>query len=97
MGGIAATAFAAGAINAAALAQDAAQEIADEILDRDLVGGSSGNTRNVRNALRALRNRVAIVAGTATVYTEDDVGVAWTAVITTTAGDPISEVNPAGP
>lgn len=97
VGGIAATAFAANAINAAALAQDAAQEIADEILNRNLAGGGSGNTRNVRNALRAGRNRVAIVAGTATVFEEDDVTPAWTAVITTAAGNPISEVNPAGP
>lgn len=97
VGGIGATAFAANAITAAALAQDAAQEIADEILNRNLAGGGSGNTRNVRNALRALRNRVAIVAGVATVFQEDDATTAWTAVITTAAGDPISEVNPAGP
>lgn len=97
VGGIGATAFAVNAIDAAALAQDAAQEIADEILNRNLAGGGSGDTRNVRNALRAVRNRVAIVAGTATVFEEDDVTPAWTAVITTTAGDPISEVNPAGP
>ncbi len=97
VGGIAATAFAANAITAAALAQDAAQEIADEILNRNLAGGGSGDTRNVRNALRALRNRVAIVAGTATVFQEDDATTAWTAAITTAAGDPISEVDPAGP
>lgn len=94
-GAITADAIAANAIGASELAQDAAREIADEVLDRDLVGGASGNTRNVRNALRALRNRVAISAGTATVYQEDDSTSAWTAAITTTAGDPISEVNPA--
>jgi hypothetical protein len=105
VGGIAATAFAAGAIDAAAiatdaigaaeLAQGAAQEIADEVLDRNLAGGGSGNTRNIRNALRSLRNKVDIAAGTATVYQEDDSTSAWTATITTAAGNPISTVDPA--
>jgi hypothetical protein len=105
-GGIANTAFAAGAIDAAAiaanaigsseLAQSAAQEIADEVLDRDLAGGSSGNTRNVRNALRAIRNKTSIAAGTLTVTTEDDTTTAWTAAVTRTAGvDPVTEVDPA--
>ncbi len=105
VGGIAATAFASGAIDAAAiatdaigaaeLAQGAAQEVADEVLDRNLAGGGSGNTRNVRNSLRALRNKVDIAAGTATIYAEDDTAAAWTAAITTTAGNPISTVDPA--
>jgi hypothetical protein len=104
VGGIAATAFAAGAIDAAAiaadaigsseLAQSAAQEIADEILNRDLAGGASGNTRNVRNALRTLRNKVAIAAGTLTVYQEDDAASAWTAAVTTAAGNPIDSIDP---
>lgn len=103
-GGIASTSFAAGAIDNAAIAanaigasefaQDAAQEIADEVLNRNLAGGGSGNTRNVRNALRSLRNRAAIAAGTLTVYQEDDTTSAWTAAVTTTAGDPLSEVDP---
>lgn len=105
VGGIGATSFAAAAIDAAAiapnaigaseLAQDAAQEIADEVLNRNLAGGGSGNTRNVRNALRSLRNRAAISAGTLTVYQEDDTTSAWTAAVTTAAGDPLSEVDPA--
>lgn len=105
VGGIGATAFAAGAIDASAiaadaigsseLAQSAAQEIADEVLDRNLAGGGSGNTRNVRNALRSLRNKAAISAGTLTVYQEDDTTSAWTAAVTTTAGDPISTIDPA--
>lgn len=104
-GGIQTTSFAAGAIDAAAIAADAigssefaqsaAQEVADEVLNRDLVGGSSGNTRNVRNALRILRNRGAIAGGTLTVYEEDDSSPAWTATVSTAAGNPISEVNPA--
>lgn len=104
-GGIAATSFAAGAIDAAAiaanaigaseLAQDAAQEIADEVLNRNLAGGASGDSRNVRNALRALRNKVAISGGTLTVYQEDDASNAWTATVATTAGDPVSSIDPA--
>lgn len=103
-GGIANTAFAAGAIDAAAiaanaigaseLAQDAAQEIADEVLNRDLAGGASGNTRNVRNALRSLRNKAAIAGGTLTVYQENDTDAAWTAAVTTAAGDPLSSIDP---
>lgn len=106
-GGIASTSFAAGAIDAAAIAanaigasefaQDAAREIADEVLDRDLAGGGSGNTRNVRNALRTLRNRQSIVAGTYTCYQEDDATTAWTGATTHAAGDPLTEINPAGP
>jgi hypothetical protein len=94
VGGIGATAFAAGAIDAAAFAQDAAQEIADEFLNRNLAGGGSGNTRNVRNAFRMLRNKGSIAADVLTVYQEDDSSPAWTADITRTAGNPISEVDP---
>jgi len=104
-GGVTTASFAAGAIDAAAiaanaigaseLAQDACQEIADELLNRNLAGGGSGGARIVRDAFRALRNRVAIAAGTATVYAEDDATPAWTAAVTTTAGNPVSEVDPA--
>ena len=105
VGGIGATAFAAGAIDAAAiaanaigaseLAQDAAQEIADEVLNRNLAGGASGDSRNVRNALRSLRNKAAISGGTLTVYQEDDASAAWTAAVTTAAGNPIDSIDPA--
>lgn len=105
VGGIGATAFAAGAIDSAAiaadaigaseLAQDAAQEIADEVLNRNIAGGGSGNTRNVRNALRAIRNKVSEDGGTLTVTQEDDITAAWTATVTRTAGkDPITNVDP---
>lgn len=93
-GAITAAAIATGAVDADALAQDAAQEIADEILNRDIAGGASGGARNVRSALRAIRNRRAISGGTLTVYQENDTTSAWTAVITTTAGNPVSEVDP---
>jgi len=94
VGGLGATGFAAGAIDAAALAADAGQEIADEVLNRDIAGGGSGNTRNVRNALRAIRNRVDGSTGTLTVYQEDDTTPAWTAALTRAAVNPITEINP---
>lgn len=94
-GGISAASFAAGAIDNAALAQSAGQEIADEILNRNIAGGGSGNTRNVRNALRALRNKVSTSGGTLTVYQEDDTTEAWTAALTRSTVDPITEVAPA--
>jgi len=89
-----------GAVSAAALATDAVNEIADGILDRNMATGTdSGSTtvRTPRQALRAIRNKVAIATGTATIYKEDDATSSWTAAVTTTAGDPISAVDPAGP
>ena len=95
VGGIDSTAFATGAVDAAALAQDAAQEIADELLNRDIAGGGSGNTRNVRNSLRVLRNRTQI-STILTVFQEDDAATAWTAsVITVSGAGQLTEVNPA--
>lgn len=99
-GGITADSIAANAIGASELAADAANEIADAILDRDMsTGTDSGSTtvRTPRQALRALRNKVGIAAGTLTVTKEDDTTASWTAAVTTAAGDPISEVDPAGP
>lgn len=93
-GVVTATAVATGAVDADALATDAAEEIADAILGRNLAGGSNGG-RDIRSALRVLRNRRAIAAGTLTVRQEDDVAVAWTAAVTTAAGNPITDVDPA--
>jgi hypothetical protein len=68
---------------------------ADALLGRNLAGGSSTG-RTVKQALRALRNKVTIVAGTATVYEEDDTTASWTAAITTDdTAEPIVEVDPA--
>ncbi|TAL13939.1 hypothetical protein EPN95_04600 [Patescibacteria group bacterium] len=99
--------FAAGAIDAAAiatdafgaleLAADAVNEIADGILDRNMgTGTDSGSptVRTLRQAVRFLRNRWAIAAGTLTVYKEDDITASWTSTITTTAGNPVSESDP---
>lgn len=94
-GAITAAKFAADAIDATALAASAAQEIADEVLNRNVAGGGSGGARTIRGALRALRNKRTIAAGTLTVYQEDDITPDWTAAITTTAGNPISQVDPA--
>lgn len=103
VGGIASTSFAAGAIDAAAiaanaigaseLAADAANEIADALLARNIAGGSSAG-RIVSEALYVLRNKVSIAAGTMTVTLVDDATPSWTAAVTTTAGNPISAIDP---
>jgi hypothetical protein len=91
--------FAAGAINANALATDAVEEIADAILKRNL--DSSGNEvsttssgRTVRNALRILRNKVDASGGTqVNVYNEADTTIIWSQPITTSiTADPIVKV-----
>lgn len=75
--------------------------VADAILDRDMsTGTDSGSTtvRTPRQALRAIRNKSAVAAGTLTVYKEDDATASWTAAVTGTAGaDPITAIDPAGP
>lgn len=90
----AATAWASGAVTAAALAADAGNEIADAILDRNMATGTDSGGRTVRNALRFLRNKWTSAGGTLTVYKEDDATSAWTAAQTTTAGNPTSEIDP---
>jgi hypothetical protein len=93
------TSFAAGAIDANAIATDAitnaelsasaVAEIADGILARKL--DSSGNEtsttssdRTVRNALRILRNKIDASSGAQVdVYNESDTTVIWSATITT--------------
>jgi hypothetical protein len=76
--------LAANTVTASALATDAVSEIADGILDRDMATGAdsgSSTVRTVRQALRFFRNRWAVVAGTLTVYKEDDTTAAWTAAV----------------
>lgn len=89
-GGIISGAFAAAEINA----------LADGLLDRNMATGTdsgtnSTTTRTVRQALRRLRNKESIAAGTLTVTKEDDTTLSWNATVTTTAGDPLSAVDPA--
>jgi hypothetical protein len=73
--------------------------IADGILDRDMATGTdsgSASVRTVRQALRFLRNKWAIVGSTLTVYKEDDAATAWTATVqTNSAQDPVSSSDPA--
>lgn len=82
------------ALDALAIEAGGAAEMADKLLGRSIAGGADGG-RTVTQALRALRNRWTIVAGTLTVFQENDTTADWTAVVTTTAGDPITEVDPA--
>ena len=71
------------------------QSSADVLLGRNLAGGSSGG-RTVRDALRFLRNKWAVVTGTLTVYQEDDTTPAWTgAVSSDVAAIPIVGNDPA--
>ena len=83
-----------GKIDASVLDTSSGQAIADEILNRNLAGGGSGNSRNVRNALRSIRNRVRNNGGTLEVFEENDSTIAWSATLTTAAGNPITEVDP---
>lgn len=89
---ITAAKIAADAIGASELAAGAAQEIADEILNRDIAGGASGGARNVRSALRRLRNRSFVSGGTLTVTDEGDSTAAWTAAVTGTPA--VTNVDP---
>jgi hypothetical protein len=70
-------------------------DIADAILRRDWMAVAAPASRSVLNALRAIRNRVALAAGTMTVYEEDDATTAYTATVTTNpAAEPITEIDP---
>ena len=75
-------------------APPATDVIADRILNRNVAGGSDAG-RLVKESLYVLRNRTNIAAGTLTVYGTDDSTAAFTAVVSTTAGDPISGIDPA--
>lgn len=85
---------------AASLSSSERNSAADAILDRDMsTGTDSGSTtvRTARQALRALRNKVVLAAGTATIFKEDDSTSSWTAAVTTDASaNPITAVDPAG-
>ncbi len=88
--------IAADGIAAASIATAAASKIADAILTRDWTSVTGEAARSVLNALRQLRNKVAIVTDTLTVYKEDDTTAAWTAAVTgTTGADPVTAVDPA--
>lgn len=87
-------AVAANAITAASAAADFGAELADALLNRNINGGGSG-TRTVFEALATLRNKVAISAGTITIYSVDDTTTLWTGAVGTAAGNPLSSIDPA--
>jgi hypothetical protein len=86
--------FAAGAIDAAALATDAGQEIADRVLLRNAESGSDTG-RLVWHTLAPLRNKVLIEGSTGTVFRADDSTSLWT-FSATTGVFPINSVDPIG-
>jgi len=72
-----------------------ATENADALLTRDMSAVTGEAARSPLNALRAIRNKTSMVAGTLTVTKEDDATAAWTAALTTDAGaEPITGVDP---
>lgn len=78
-----------------ALSSTERNAISDALLARNIAGGSSTG-RLVKDALRALRNKSAIVGTTLTVYAEDDTTAAWTATVSSSAtADPVTGIDPA--
>lgn len=91
--------LATGGVGTGDIDSTALNEIADAVLDRVMSagadsGGNNTTARTVRQALRTLRNKVTNAAGTLTVYKEDDTTTSFTAATATTAGDPISSIDP---
>lgn len=72
--------------------------VADALLDRDMSTGTdsgSPTVRTPRQAMRFMRNKWSIVAGTLTVTKEDDSTASWTAAVTTNGTTPVDSVDPA--
>lgn len=91
--------IAAGGIGSGAHAAAELNAIADATLDRNMATGTDSGTdstavRTMRQALRSLRNKVSIAAGTMIVTKEDDTTASFTAAVTTAAGNPLSAVDP---
>lgn len=73
-----------------------ANQNADALLKRDWTAVTGEAARSALNALRSLRNKTSISAGTLTVCGEDDSTAKWTAAVSTdAAADPIVSVDPA--
>jgi hypothetical protein len=69
---------------------------ADALLNRDMSAVSDTNARSPLNALRFIRNKWDVAAGTLTVKKEDDSTTAWTASVSTDAGaEPVIGNDPA--
>lgn len=79
---------------------DAANNVADALLNRDMATGTDSGTstiRTVRQALRFLRNKWTLTSTTLSVKKEDDTTESWTATVTTDgAAAPIIGNDPAG-
>lgn len=91
--------IAVGGADATSFTSAAKNALADALLDRNMATGTDSGTdstvtRTVRQALRVLRNKNSIAAGTQTVFKEDDSTTSHTSAVTTTAGNPISAVDP---
>jgi len=72
-----------------------ATENADALLNRDMAAVSDTNSRTPLNALRFLRNKFASVAGTLTIYAEDDSTPKWTATLTSDpTAEPVTGIDP---
>lgn len=89
----------AGIIDTGVISAAELNAMADAILDRNMATGTDSGTnstavRTPRQAWRQTRNKVTIVAGVITVYKEDDATVSWTGATGTTAGDPLSSIDP---
>jgi hypothetical protein len=69
-------------------------ENADALLKRDWTAVSGEAARSVLNALRWLRNKWTISAGTLSVMKEDDTTEAWNGAVTNTAADAVSQIDP---
>jgi hypothetical protein len=82
---------------AAVAAVPTATQNADALLKRDMTAVTGESARSPLNALRALRNKVAISSADRrlTVYKEDDTTAAWTADVVTDSGlNPLTSVDP---
>lgn len=72
-----------------------ATQNADVLLKRDWTAVSSEASRSVLNALRFLRNKWTLAAGTLSVKKEDDSTDAWTAAVSTdAAAEPVIGSDP---
>jgi hypothetical protein len=72
-----------------------ATENADALLKRDMSAVTGEAARSPLNALRFSRNKWVVSAGTLSVKKEDDATEAWSATVTTAAGNPTSAIDPA--
>lgn len=95
-GGIVAGSIAADAITAAKVADDVGEQFADQLIGRNINGGSNTG-RVVKQALHALRNKVVIDGSglTISVKDTDDSAESWAGTITLAARSPIASIDPA--